>query len=144
VGVAVAGVATSLLVTGVRPPSGEQEQAPPEVAVAAEGPTAPDPADATPPPLEPAGTLFDVVAFALVPPFALGLVAGDPTWVRVTDDGGGVLFEGTMAAGDMTTVAADSSVQVRVGNPGGLLATADGRLIDHPRPPGQPLTLALG
>lgn len=55
-----------------------------------------------------------------------------------------VLFEGTLAAGEQTSVRAEEAVLIRLGNPAGILAAADGGLLDHPRTPGQPLTLALG
>jgi len=100
--------------------------------------------DAPPPPLTPGAVTGNTVAFDLAPPFTLDLAAGAATWVRVQTTGGDTLFEGTLAPADTTSVAATGPLQLRIGNPAGLLLAADGRLLDHPRPSGQPLTLALG
>lgn len=102
------------------------------------------PTTSPPPPLTPTGSLGESVAFALPPPFTLDLAAGDTTWVRVQATGGEVLFEGTLAPDDTASVTTDGPVELRVGNPAGLLAAAGGRLLDHPRPSGQPVTLAIG
>lgn len=97
-----------------------------------------------PEPLLPVATTGDAVTFDVPIPFSLDLAAAAATWVRVQATSGDVLYEGTLAPGDTTSVPVSGPVQVRVGNPGGLLATADGHLLDHPRPPGEPLTLTLG
>ena len=95
-------------------------------------------------PLAPVGALGDVVAFEVTPPLSLDLAANQASWVQVRLRGGAVLWEGTLQPGDSTQLSAWGPVDLRTGNPAGLAATVNGRLLDHPRPPGQPLTFAVG
>ena len=106
----------------------------------------PLPLDLGPPttPIAPIGALGDVVAFDVTPPLSLDLAAAQATWVQVRLRGGVVLWEGTLQPGDATQVSAPAAVDLRTGNPAGLATTVNGRLLDHPRPPGQPLTFAIG
>ena len=117
-----------------------------EVAAASTDASTP-PTDATPAPttpLAPTAVNGDEVGFAVLPPFTLDLAADQPSWVRVTSVDGTVLAEQTLQPGGSTQVAAAGPVTVRTGNPAGLAVSANGRLLDHPRLPGQPLTLAVG
>lgn len=137
-------LAGALTLAVARPDGGPVPSVPGGSAEAEPAPPAP-PVEATAPPsLLPVGTLGDTVGFALAPPFTLDLATSAVTWVRVQAVSGEVLFEGTLEAGGSTSVQVASPVRVRVGNPVGLLVAANGQLLDHPRPPGQPLTLSLG
>lgn len=137
-------VVGGLVTAGVRPSLGPPESTVGDAATAE--PTVPaPPASTIPPPLAPSGdTRGGTVAFTIAAPLTLDLAASAPSWVRVQTTDGVVLFEGTLAGGDATRVAVGSPVLVRLGNPAGVLAAADGRRLDHPRPPGEPLTLRLG
>ena len=118
-----------------------------EVAAATPDTTVPSATDATPSPttpLAPTAVNGDEVGFAVLPPFTLDLVADQPSWVRVASIDGTVLAEQTLQPGGSTQVAVTGPVTVRTGNPAGLVVSADGRLLDHPRLPGQPITLAVG
>ena len=140
VAVLLAGVLLAL----VRPGGSPVPPGPADAVEASPAVPAPFTDSTLPPPLPPSGAVGEAVTFDVTAPFTLDLAAGDTTWVRVQTANGIVLFEGTLAPNDTTTVPATGPVQLRVGNPAGLLAAADGRLIDHPRPAGQPVTLALG
>lgn len=142
--VAIVVVLGGLATARLRPGGDPMSAVPGETAGATPTEVPPTTDTAPPAPLAPVGTIGDSVTFALPPPFTLELAAGDTTWVRVQATSGEVLFEGTLAPNDTITVPTTIPVQLRVGNPAGLLAVAGGRLIDHPRPPGQPITLALG
>jgi hypothetical protein len=137
----VALVVGGAVVVGVRSGPGPADAT--AVVAAALTPT-PTPDPAPPPALTPVAASGDVIAFSAAAPFTLDLAAGAPSWVRVQTASGAVLFEGTLVAGEQTSVRAEEPVRIRLGNPAGVLAAADGGLLDHPRPPGQPLTLALG
>jgi len=97
------------------------------------------PRQATPPPAP---------ATSLVPaPYAhkvaIRLTAIEDCWVEFTTPGGGYLFQAIVAAGTSRRWSFRHAVDMRLGNPGGIKLTVDGK---NPLPPGttQPITLSLG
>jgi transcriptional regulator with XRE-family HTH domain len=64
-------------------------------------------------------------------------------WVGFTSPAGGSLFQAYVFGGTSKTWIFQHSVDMRLGNPGGIVLTVDGT---HPLPPGtvNPITLSLG
>lgn len=103
-------------------------------------PTPPSP----PPPIPPSSTLGDIVRFAVPAPATITIAAAADSWVQIRTADGTIPFEGLVAAGESAEVPVGVAASIRLGNPAGVLVAADGRLLDHPRPGGEPLTLELG
>lgn len=74
---------------------------------------------------------------------AIRLEAIEDCWVEFTTPGGGYLFQSYVVAGTSKRWVFRHAVDMRLGNPGGIRLTVDGK---HPLPPGtaQPITLSLG
>lgn len=71
------------------------------------------------------------------------LAAIEDCWVEFTSPGGGSLFQSYVVAGTSKTWTFQQAVDMRLGNPGGITLTIDGK---NPLPPGPagPITLSLG
>jgi cytoskeletal protein RodZ len=71
------------------------------------------------------------------------LAAIEDCWVEFTTPGGGYLFQDYVAGGTSQTWTFGFAVDMRLGNPGGIRLTVDGK---NPLPPGtaDPITLSLG
>ncbi len=71
------------------------------------------------------------------------LAAVEDCWVEFTSPGGGYLFQAYVVGGTSKTWTFGYPVDVRLGNPGGIRLTIDGK---NPLPPGtaDPITLSLG
>lgn len=68
------------------------------------------------------------------------LTATDEVWVRVYEQGGGVLFENTMRAGDRFVVPSNAQQpQIRAGRPDALTVTVGQTAIPPLGPPGRPI-----
>jgi Helix-turn-helix domain/Domain of unknown function (DUF4115) len=84
---------------------------------------------------------------AAVSPYAhevvVSLTASQDCWVGFTTPGGGYLTQAYVVAGTSKSWTFGYAVQMRLGNPGGISVTVDGR---NPLPPGttNPITLSLG
>jgi len=84
---------------------------------------------------------------AAVSPYAhevvVKLTASQDCWVEFTTPGGGYVTEAYVVAGTSKSWTFAYPVQMRLGNPGGITLTVDGR---NPLPPGTttPVTLGLG
>ncbi len=74
---------------------------------------------------------------------AIHLTAIQDCWVGFTTPAGGYLFQTVVAGGTSKTWTFRHPVDMRLGNPGGIRLTVDGK---NPLPPGtaQPITLSLG
>jgi len=74
---------------------------------------------------------------------AIHLRAVEDCWVEFTRPGGGYLFQVIVAGGTSKRWVFHHAVDMRLGNPGGIRLTVDGK---NPLPPGtaQPITLSLG
>jgi cytoskeletal protein RodZ len=74
---------------------------------------------------------------------AIHLTAIETCWVEFTTPGGGYLFQLIVAGGTSRRWVFRHPVDMRLGNPGGIRLTVDGK---NPLPPGtaQPITLTLG
>jgi len=74
---------------------------------------------------------------------AVRLVAIEDCWVEFTTPGGGYLFQSYVAGGTSKAWSFRHAVAMRLGNPGGITLTVDGK---NPLPPGtsHPITLSLG
>jgi transcriptional regulator with XRE-family HTH domain len=131
--VAAAGFVAYLFVSGSRHP-------PAVLPAAGTGPAIHRPARASSPP--PAATATQVPL-----PYAhtvvIRLVAIEDCWVEFTTPGGGYLFQSYVAAGTSKAWSFRHAVAMRLGNPGGITLTVDGK---NPLPPGTsyPITLSLG
>jgi len=83
----------------------------------------------------------------VVAPYAhsvvIQLAATEDCWVEFTSPGGGYLFQAYVAGGTAQTWTFGYPVDMRLGNPGGISLTVDGK---NPLPPGtaDPITLSLG
>ncbi len=83
----------------------------------------------------------------VVTPYAhsvvIQLAAIEDCWVEFTSPGGGYLFQAYVVGGTAQTWTFDYPVDMRLGNPGGISLTVDGK---NPLPPGtaDPITLSLG
>jgi hypothetical protein len=73
----------------------------------------------------------------------VSLTASQDCWVGFTTPGGGYLTQAYVVAGTSKSWTFGYAVQMRLGNPGGISLTVDGR---NPLPPGttNPITLSLG
>jgi cytoskeletal protein RodZ len=73
----------------------------------------------------------------------IDLAASEDCWVELTTADGGYLFQSYEAGGTSKTWTFPYSVAMRLGNPGGITLTVDGK---NPLPPGTdtPITLGLG
>jgi cytoskeletal protein RodZ len=71
------------------------------------------------------------------------LAAIEDCWVEFTSPAGGYLSQAYVVGGTSKTWTFDYAVDMRLGNPGGITLTVDGK---NPLPPGtaSPITLALG
>jgi Domain of unknown function (DUF4115) len=71
------------------------------------------------------------------------LMAIEDCWVEFTTPGGGYLFQSCVVGGTSKDWSFGYAVAMRLGNPGGILLTVDGK---NPLPPGtgQSITLSLG
>jgi transcriptional regulator with XRE-family HTH domain len=71
------------------------------------------------------------------------LAAIEDCWVEFTSPGGGYLFQAYVVGGTSKMWAFGYAVDMRLGNPGGIRLTVDGK---NPLPPGtaDPITLSLG
>jgi transcriptional regulator with XRE-family HTH domain len=84
---------------------------------------------------------------AAVPPYAhevvVNLTASQDCWVGFTTPGGGFLTQAYVVAGTSRSWTFGYPVQMRLGNPGGISLTVNGR---NPLSPGttNPITLSLG
>jgi cytoskeletal protein RodZ len=84
---------------------------------------------------------------ATVAPYAhlvvIRLTAIEDCWVQFTTTGGGYLFQSYVVGGTSKTWSFSYPVAMRLGNPGGISLTVDGK---NPLPPGtaSPITLGLG
>ena len=74
---------------------------------------------------------------------AIRLTATGDCWVEFTAPAGGYLFQSYVVAGTSRRWTFWHGVDMRLGNPGGIRLTVDGK---NPLPPGtaQPITLSLG
>ena len=74
---------------------------------------------------------------------AIRLKAIQDCWVEFTTPGGGYLFQSYVVAGTSRKWTFRHAVDMRLGNPGGIKLTVDGK---NPLPPGaaNPITLSLG
>jgi helix-turn-helix protein/uncharacterized protein DUF4115 len=74
---------------------------------------------------------------------AIRLTAIEDCWVEFTTPGGGYLFQSYVVAGTSKRWVFRQAVDMRLGNPGGIRLTVDGK---NPLPPGtiNPVTLSLG
>jgi cytoskeletal protein RodZ len=74
---------------------------------------------------------------------AIRLTATEDCWVEFTAPAGGYLFQSYVVAGTSKRWTFWHGVDMRLGNPGGIRLTVDGK---NPLPPGtaQPITLSLG
>jgi cytoskeletal protein RodZ len=83
----------------------------------------------------------------VVAPYAhsvvIQLAATEDCWVEFTSPGGGYLFQAYVVGGTAQTWTFGYPVDMRLGNPGGISLTVDGK---NPLPPGtaDPITLSLG
>ena len=77
------------------------------------------------------------------PKIAIHLIAIEDCWVGFTTPAGGYLFQSYVVAGTSKRWAFWHPVNIRLGNPGGIRLTVDGK---NPLPPGtaNPITLSLG
>jgi len=84
---------------------------------------------------------------SVVAPYAhsvvIQLAATEDCWVEFTSPGGGYLFQAYVVGGTAQTWTFGYPVDMRLGNPGGISLTVDGK---NPLPPGtaDPITLSLG
>lgn len=71
------------------------------------------------------------------------LTAIEDCWVEFTTPGGGYLFQSYVVGGTSKAWSFRHAVAMRLGNPGGIRLTVDGK---NPLPPGtgHPITLSLG
>jgi len=83
-------------------------------------------ADATSAPTPPQETTSEVVDGALV----VELDCTQTSWVRITN-AQGLLYEGTLRAGDRKVLSSDTDVTVRVGNAGGVGLVVNGTTYAH-------------
>jgi cytoskeletal protein RodZ len=126
---AAAGVAAYQLVPGLHHPPAARPAA--RAARAAHRPVS----GATPPPAR------------VVAPYAhtvvIRLAAIEDCWVEFTTAGGRYLFQAYVAGGTSKAWSFSYPVAMRLGNPGGIRLTVDGK---NPLPPGtdNPITLGLG
>jgi Domain of unknown function (DUF4115) len=74
---------------------------------------------------------------------AIRLTAIEDCWVEFTAPSGGYLFQSYLVAGTSRRWSFRHAVDMRLGNPGGIRLTVDGK---NPLPPGtiNPITLSLG
>jgi cytoskeletal protein RodZ len=83
----------------------------------------------------------------VVSPYAhsvvIELAATEDCWVEFTSQNGGYLFQAYVVGGTSQTWTFGYAVDMRLGNPGGINLTVDGK---NPLPPGtaDPITLSLG
>lgn len=77
-------------------------------------------------------------------PFTLTMVAKGSCWVQVRQgDGGPVVFEGTLQAGQTKTVDGTGNLFVRLGNPNNVALTIGGRQVSMSVAPGTPYNVVF-
>lgn len=83
------------------------------------------------------------VAYPYAREVVIHLTAIQDCWVEFTTPGGGYLFQSYVVGGTSKTWTFRHAVDMRLGNPGGIRLTVDGKT---PLPPGSapPITLRLG
>ena len=91
------------------------------------------PATSSSPPASPTVPASDVV---------IQLSAVEDCWVYLTNDQGGTIYSGVVPAGSTQTWTETQAVNLRLGNPGGVVLTVNGKK-DSPGT-SQPVTLTLG
>lgn len=72
------------------------------------------------------------------------LTAIQDCWVEFTQPSGAYLTQAYISGGGSKTWQFGHAVQMKIGNPGGILLTVNGKNLGRPGSPGQPLTLTLG
>ena len=101
-------------------------------------------APAAPPVLEPAARDGATLHYATgAANLDVLLTATGDCWVSVTDAGGRVVFTGVLHPTEQRTVAVAAPATFRLGNPGGVAVTVNGRPLAVPAEPGQPVDVVL-
>jgi cytoskeletal protein RodZ len=70
------------------------------------------------------------------------LTAIEDCWVYLTDSQGNTIYSGVVPAGSSQTWKENRAVNLRLGNPGGVILTVNGK--KHPAGTTQPVTLSIG
>ena len=74
----------------------------------------------------------------------ISLTAIQDCWVEFTKPDGRFLTQAYIVGGSSKTWTFDRSVNMNIGNPGGIVLTVNGRKLGSPGSAGQPVTLSLG
>ena len=74
----------------------------------------------------------------------ISLTAIQDCWVEFTKPDGRFLTQAYIVGGSTKTWTFDRSVQMNIGNPGGIVLTVNGKKLGSPGSAGQPVTLSLG
>ena len=74
----------------------------------------------------------------------ISLTAIQDCWVEFTKPDGRFLTQAYIVGGSSKTWTFDRSVQMDIGNPGGIVLTVNGKKLGSPGSAGQPVTLSLG
>ena len=93
--------------------------------------TAPATPSATPPVAQPQSVVISLTAI-------------QDCWVEFTKPDGRFLTQAYIVGGSTKTWTFDRSVQMNIGNPGGIVLTVNGKKLGSPGSAGQPVTLSLG
>ena len=72
------------------------------------------------------------------------LTAIEDCWVEFTHPSGAYIKQAYVTGGTSKTWKFRHAVEMKIGNPGGILLTVNGKKLGRPGSPGQPLTLTLG
>ena len=74
----------------------------------------------------------------------ISLTAIQDCWVEFTKPDGRFLTQAYIVGGSSKTWTFDRSVNMNIGNPGGIVLTVNGKKLGSPGSAGQPVTLSLG
>jgi cytoskeletal protein RodZ len=74
----------------------------------------------------------------------ISLTAIQDCWVEFTKPDGRFLTQAYVVGGSSKTWTFDRSVNMNIGNPGGIVLTVNGKKLGSPGSAGQPVTLSLG
>lgn len=96
---------------------------------------------ASSPPASPAATASPATGRYQV---VIKLTAIQDCWVEFTRPNGTYLTQAYVTGGATRSWKFRHAVDMKIGNPGGILLTVNGRDLGRPGSPGQPLTLTLG